>query len=66
MNPHGLAGPDALQRQLLFERERGLLGSLGGSLGAANLAATQQLQQLQQEEYLRYEDKGNVLIIKMI
>ena len=49
MTPHGLPGPDALQRQLLYERERGLLGGLG----AASLAASQQLQHLQQEEYLR-------------
>ena len=50
MSPHpGLPGPDALQRQLLYERERGLLGGLG----AASLAASQQLQHLQQEEYLR-------------
>ena len=49
MNPHGLPGHDALQRQLLYERERGLLGGLG----AASLAASQQLQHLQQEEYLR-------------
>ena len=48
-----MAGPEALQRQLLYERERGLLGGLGAA-GAASLAATQQLQQLQQEEYLRY------------
>ena len=49
MTPHGLPGPDALQRQLLYERERGLLGGLG----AASLAASQQLQHLQQEEFLR-------------
>ena len=52
MFPAQLAGPEALQRQLLYERERGLLGGLGAA-GAASLAATQQLQQLQQEEYLR-------------
>ena len=45
----GLPGPDALQRQLLYERERGLLGGLG----AVSLAASQQLQHLHQEEYLR-------------
>jgi len=47
-----IAGHDALQRQLMYERERGLLSGLGAS-GAAGLAATQHLQQLQQEEYFR-------------
>jgi len=61
MQPPGLptaqqmAGHDALQRQLMYERERGLLGGLGGASGAAaaGLAASQHLQQLQQEEYFR-------------
>ena len=50
-----MAGHDALQRQLMYERERGLLGGLGGASGAAaaGLAASQHLQQLQQEEYFR-------------
>jgi len=47
-----MAGHDALQRQLMYERERGLLGGLGGG-GAGGLAASQHLQQLQQEEYFR-------------
>jgi len=50
MQPPGL--PTAQQRQLMYERERGLLSGLGAS-GAAGLAATQHLQQLQQEEYFR-------------
>merc|ERR1712083_1139816 len=49
MQPPGLptaqqmAGHDALQRQLMYERERGLLGGLGGASGAAaaGLAARQ-------------------------
>jgi len=58
MQPPGLpsaqqiAGHDALQRQLMYERERGLLSGLGAT-GAAGLAASQHLQQLQQEEYFR-------------
>lgn len=50
MQPPGL--PTAQQRQLMYERERGLLSSLGAG-GAAGLAASQHLQQLQQEEYFR-------------
>ena len=47
------AGHEALQRQLLYERERGLLSGLGGAAGGPGLAASQQLQQLQEQEYLR-------------
>jgi len=50
MQPPGL--PTAQQRQLMYERERGLLSGLGAG-GAAGLAASQHLQQLQQEEYFR-------------
>merc|ERR1712037_1023939 len=51
-----LAGHDALQRQLMFERERGLLGAAQQAAAAAagsGLAASQHLQQLQMEEYHR-------------
>jgi len=75
-----LASHEALQRQLLFERERGLLAGVGAGLGApggppgggppgvpgmpgvpggpsaaavVSMAASQHLQQLHQEEYLR-------------
>lgn len=47
-----IAGHDALQRQFMYEWERGLLSGLGAT-GAAGLAASQHLQQLQQEEYFR-------------
>ena len=57
-----LAGHDALQRQLMFERERGLLGAAQqaqqAQQAAANqqgLAASQHLQQLQMEEYHRWD-----------
>merc|ERR1712210_422874 len=54
-----LAGHDALQRQLMFERERGLLGAAQQAQQAqqaaagSGLAASQHLQQLQMEEYHR-------------
>jgi len=53
-----LAGHDALQRQLMYERERGLLGAAQAQQAAAaaagtGLAASQHLQQLQMEEYHR-------------
>lgn len=57
-----LAGHDALQRQLMFERERGLLGAAqqaqqaqqaAAAAAGSGLAASQHLQQLQMEEYHR-------------
>ena len=61
-----LAGHDALQRQLMFERERGLLGAAqqaqqaqqaaAAAAGSQSLAASQHLQQLQMEEYHRLLD----------
>jgi hypothetical protein len=56
-NSAGLASHDALQRQLMYERERGLMaaGAVSGML-PGSLAASQHLQQQQQrhhEEYLR-------------
>ena len=51
MTPPGLSGHEALQRQLMFERERGLLA--GSNLLPASLAS-QHLQQRQHEGYLRY------------
>ena len=57
-----MAGHDALQRQLMFERERGLLGAAqqaqqaqqaAAAAAGSGLAASQHLQQLQMEEYHR-------------
>ena len=59
-----LAGHDALQRQLMFERERGLLGAAqqaqqaqqaAAAAAGSGLAASQHLQQLQMEEYHRWD-----------
>jgi len=49
MGQHGLASHEALQRQLLFERERGMMA---GSPLLPGLAS-QHLQQRQHEEYIR-------------
>ena len=60
-----LAGHDALQRQLMFERERGLLGAAqqaqqaqqaAAAAAGSGLAASQHLQQLQMEEYHRWDN----------
>ena len=60
-----LAGHDALQRQLMFERERGLLGAAqqaqqaqqaAAAAAGSGLAASQHLQQLQMEEYHRLDN----------
>jgi len=52
-----LAGHDALQRQLMYERERGLQAQqqqmAAAAAGQSGLAASQHLQQLQMEEYHR-------------
>jgi len=53
--PAGISGHEALQRQLLYERERGLLAGspmLPGPLGASHIQQQQQ-QQRQHEEYFR-------------
>lgn len=53
-----LAGHDALQRQLMYERERGLQAQqqqmAAAAAGQSGLAASQHLQQLQMEEYHRW------------
>lgn len=59
MNPAaGLGGHEALQRQLLYERERGLLA--GSTLLPGSLAS-QHLHQRQQEEYFRWEHLYSIL-----
>jgi len=55
-----LVGHDALQRQMIYERERGLMaagaasGMLPGSLAASQHLQQQQQQQRHHEEYMRY------------